>query len=76
MKRQWTILYLDVRYYLKQSTSLGTIMLLHISIEASVKIMMSKLQTNGTNISQRLLRTIKTTTSPSYGTYWSILTEL
>ena len=50
MKRQWTILYLGVRYQPKQSTSPGTIMLQHIhcSIGASVKIMISRLQTDGT----------------------------
>ena len=38
----------------KKSTSPGTIMLQHISIGTSVKIMISRLQTNGTNMSQRL----------------------
>ena len=38
MKRQWTILYLDVRQP-EQSTSPGTIMLQHISVGAYVKIM-------------------------------------
>ena len=38
----------------KKSTSPGTVMLQHISIGTSVKIMTSRLQTNGTNMSQRL----------------------
>ena len=38
----------------KKSTSPGTIMLQHISIGTSVKIMISRLQTNGTKMSQRL----------------------
>ena len=38
----------------KKSTSPGTIMLQHISIGTSVQIMISRLQTNGTNMSQRL----------------------
>ena len=38
----------------KQSTSPGTIKLQRISTGASVKIMISRLQTNGTNTSQRL----------------------
>ena len=54
MKRQWTILYLDVRYKTKQSTSPGTIRLQLITTGAFVKIMISRLQTNGTSISQRL----------------------
>ena len=58
---------MDVSYKLKQSTTPSTKMLQHISIKhQSLKIMISRLQTNGTNMSQRLQCTIKTTTSPSY----------
>ena len=73
MKRQWTILYLDVRY---KPQPPGTIRLQPISTGAFVKIMISRLQTNGTGISQRLCCKLKTTTSPLCRTGQSILIKL
>ena len=54
----------------------GTIRLQPISTGAFVKIMISRLQTNGTGISQRLCCTLKTTTSPLCRTGQSILIKL
>ena len=64
IKRQWTILYLDVRHKPKQSTSPGTTRLQPISTGAFVKIMMSRLQTNDTRISQKILIKLRAENRP------------
>ena len=76
MKRQWTTLNLDVRYKPKQEISRHNTAAAAISTGAFVKIMISRLQTNGTGISQRLCCTLKTTTSPLCRTGQSILIKL